>query len=114
VLAERHAHLAYQGQHARIAAQDPDVAKEIQTLVAKTAHRLKQDGADATGLLTALATELYVMGRIDGSAEDRPGMADATLATIIKLEGIERKIRQEAERKIPQEADRKIRQEAEA
>lgn len=96
VLAERRAQLAYQRQGAEAAALDPDVVKDRAHLVARTAYCLKQRGADVTGLLTELATAMYVHGHMDAAAEDRPGLTDATLATIIRLEDIERKIRDEA------------------
>lgn len=86
VTADRHAHLAHQGQHARDAARDPEVAREIKTLVARTAYRLAQQAADVAGLLTVLATEMYAMGHVDGSDQPQPGLADATLGAILASE----------------------------
>lgn len=89
LFAERRASFSDQHEQARAAADKPDVVKERADLVRRTAYRLGQPGADVTGLLTELATAMFVCGFMNDS--DRCEMASATLATVISIEEIERK-----------------------
>lgn len=95
-LADRHAEIAFQEQHARAAAAEPVNARERAVLIAKLAYRLGKPDADVKALLGEFGTVMFKIGYMDGAGEERPGMAGATLATVIQIEQVEQKLRDEA------------------
>ena len=95
-LAERRERIAHQQRHARQAAAMPDVVKDRDLLITKTLHRLKMPGADQRALLAEFADAMFIAGYMDDAAEERDGLADAALGTIINFESIEKRLRDEA------------------
>lgn len=105
VLADRHAEISYQEQHARAAAAEPVNARERAALIAKLAYRLGKPGADVKALLEEFGTVMFKIGYMDGASEERPAMAGATLAAVIQIERVEQKLRDEASHR---ETERKL------
>jgi hypothetical protein len=95
--AERRTAFAYQQQHARAATQDPEIIKERDALVSKTASRLQRKNPDVRGLLTELADAMLVTGYMEAAGEQRP-MSDAVLATVAHLEDIEKQAQNDERR----------------
>jgi len=94
-LAERRERIAHQQRHARQAAAMPDVVKDRDLLITKTLHRMKMAGADQRALLVELADAMFIAGYMDDAGVQRPALEDATLATILNFEAIERRLRDE-------------------
>ncbi len=104
-LADRHAEISFQEQHARTAAAEPVNARERAVLIAKLAYRLGKPGADVKALLEEFGKVMFKIGYMDGASEERPGMAGATLAAVIQIEQVEQKLRDEASHR---ETERKL------
>jgi hypothetical protein len=100
----RHAALTGERQEALRAMQAPEVIEERTAAVTSAMHKLAVPGADRRKILNALAEAMFVLGRMNGAADERNApylkLTEDTLAEVLQFETAERDKARQAERAI--------------
>lgn len=96
--------LTAERETARRAMGDPEVIEERTAAVTSAMHKLAVPGADRRKILNALAESLFILGHMNGAADQRNvpylKLTDDTLAEVLVLETAEQREARKAERAI--------------